>query len=190
MDINQMQTILQSNLKPNRYAHCLGVMDTAIILAKRFGVDEEKAAIAGLLHDCAREFATEDLIAECEKRHLYITDIDRQLPILMHAPLGTAIAKEKYDVHDTAILKAIASHTVGGANMSKLDKIVYLADMIEPHRKYDGLDKLRNQAMTQDLDTVMINAFDQSILFIMRKGHTIHPYTVAARNEILLQREL
>lgn len=66
MDINQMQTILQSNLKPNRYAHCLGVMDTAIILAKRFGVDEEQAAIAGLLHDCAREFATEDLIAECE----------------------------------------------------------------------------------------------------------------------------
>ena len=156
MDINQMQTILQSNLKPNRYAHCLGVMDTAIILAKRFGVDEEQAAIAGLLHDCAREFATEDLIAECEKRHLYITDIDRQLPILMHAPLGTAI----------------------------------LADMIEPHRKFEGLDKLRNQAMTQDLDTVMISAFDQSILFIMRKGHTIHPYTVAARNEILLQREL
>ena len=144
MDINQMQTILQSNLKPNRYAHCLGVMDTAIILAKRFGVDEEQAAIA----------------------------------------------KEKYDVHDTAILKAIASHTVGGANMSKLDKIVYLADMIEPHRKFEGLDKLRKQAMTQDLDTVMISAFNQSILFIMRKGHTIHPYTVAARNEILLQREL
>ena len=95
MDINQMQTILQSNFKPNRYAHCIGVLNTAIILAKRFGVDEEQAAITGLLHDCAREFATEDLIAECEKRHLYITDIDRQLPILMHAPLGTAIAKEK-----------------------------------------------------------------------------------------------
>lgn len=74
--------------------------------------------------------------------------------------------------------------------MSKLDKIVYLADMIEPHRKFEGLDKLRKQAITQDLDTVMISAFNQSILFIMRKGHTIHPYTVAARNEILLQREL
>lgn len=190
MDINQMQTILQANLKPKRFAHCLGVMDTAILLAKRFQVNEEQAAIAGLLHDCAREFATENLIAECEKRHLYITDIDRQLPILMHAPLGTAIAKEKYDVHDTAILKAIAAHTVGGANMSTLDKVIYLADMIEPHRSFEGLDELRNMAMTKDLDDVMISAFNHSILFIMRKGHTIHPYTVAARNEILLRREL
>lgn len=190
VDINQMQVILQANLKPKRYAHCLGVMDTAILLAKRFNVDENKAAIAGLLHDCAREFETDNLIIESEKRHLYITDIDRQLPILMHAPLGTAIAKEKYDVHDTAILKAIAAHTVGGANMSDLDKVIYLADMIEPHRNFEGLDKLREMAMTQDLDTTMISAFDQSILFIMRKGHTIHPYTVAARNEILLKREL
>ena len=90
--------------------HCLGVMDTAITLAKRFHVDEQKTAIAGLLHDCAREFPTENLIDEATKRHLFITDFDRQLPILLHAPLGTAIAKEKYDVHDTAILKAIAAH--------------------------------------------------------------------------------
>ncbi len=190
MDINQMQTILQANLKPKRYAHCLGVMDTAITLAKRFHVDENKAAIAGLLHDCAREFPTENLIDEATKRHLFITDFDRQLPILLHAPLGTAIAKEKYDVHDTAILKAIAAHTVGDANMSTLDKIIYLADMIEPHRNFDEVNNLRKLAMTQDLDTVMISAFDQSILFIMRKGHTIHPYTVSARNEILLQRKL
>ena len=185
-----MQLLLQKSLKPQRFAHSLGVMDTAICLAKRFNVDEKKAGIAGLLHDCARQFETKDLIAESEKRHLYITDIDKQLPILMHAPLGTAIAKEKYDVHDTEILKAIASHTVGGANMSELDKIVYLADMIEPHRDFDGLAKLRDIAYTQDLDSAMIHAFDQSILFIMRKGHTIHPYTVAARNEILLKREL
>lgn len=190
VDINEMQSLLQTKLKPQRYAHCIGVMNTAVELAKRFNVDEKKAALAGLLHDCAREFETSQLLAEAQKRHLYITDIDRQLPILMHAPLGTAIAKEEYGVHDTAILKAIASHTVGGANMSNLDKIIYLADMIEPHRKYDEVDKLRQLAATKDLDTVMISAFDQSITFIMRKGHTIHPYTVAARNEILLNREL
>ncbi len=190
MDINEMQAILQTKLKPQRFAHCLGVMDTAIMLAKRFDVNQEQAAIAGLLHDCAREFETSELIAESQKRHLYITDIDRQLPILMHAPLGTAIAKEEYGVHDTAILKAIASHTVGGANMSKLDKIIYLADMIEPHRDFPEVDKLREMAATLDLDTVMISAFNQSIQFIMRKGHTIHPYTVAARNEILLKRDL
>ena len=190
MDINEMQSLLQTKLKLQRFAHCIGVMETAIELAKRFNVDEEKAAIAGLLHDCAREFETSHLIEESEKRHLFITDIDRQLPILMHAPLGTAIAKEEYGINDTAILKAIASHTVGGAYMSDLDKIIYLADMIEPHRKYDGVEKLRQLAATTDLDTVMISAFDQSITFIMRKGHTIHPYTVAARNEILLTKEL
>lgn len=190
MDINEMQSLLQSKLKPQRYAHSLGVMDTAVILANRFGVDPQRAALSGLLHDCAREFETKNLIAESEKRRLYITAIDRQLPILMHAPLGTAIAKEEYGVDDTAVLKAIASHTVGGANMSDLDKIVYLADMIEPHREFDGVDNLREMAMTQPLDDVMIKAFDQSILFIMRKGHTIHPYTVAARNEILLRRDL
>ena len=192
MDINEMQSLLQSRLKPQRYAHSLGVMDTAIILAGRYGVNQERAAVAGLLHDCARQFETKDLLAESEKRHLYITDIDRQLPILMHAPLGTAIAKEDYGVHDTAVLKAIASHTVGGAYMSKLDKIVYLADMIEPHRDFDGVQKLRDMTADKDveLDDVMLKAFDQSIVFIMRKGHTIHPYTVAARNEILLKRDL
>lgn len=190
MNINEMQAILQTRLKPQRFAHSVGVMDTAIILAKRYHVDEQKAAIAGLLHDCARQFDTSELLNESAKRDLYITDIDRQLPILMHAPLGTAIAKEVYDVHDTAILKAIASHTVGGANMSDLDKIIYLADMIEPHRQYDNVEQLRKMTITEDLDTVMISAFDQSILFIMRKGHTIHPYTVAARNEILLKRDL
>lgn len=190
MDINEMQSLLQTELKPQRYSHCIGVMNTAVKLAKRFGVNEEKAAIAGLLHDCARKFETSRLLEESVKRHLFITDIDRQLPILMHAPLGTAIAKEEYGIQDTAILKAIASHTVGGAHMSDLDKIIYLADMIEPHRSYDGVDRLRQLAATTDLDTVMISAFDQSITFIMRKGHTIHPYTVAARNELLLNREL
>jgi len=188
MGYEEMRALLEKSLKPSRYQHSLGVAATAVFLAKRFDVNEEQAKTAGLLHDCAREFRNEDLIAEAEKRLIMVGDIERQMPLLLHAYVGSRLVTEKYGVSDHAIEQAIWRHTVGGANMTKLDKIIWFADMIEPNRDYPGVEELRSLAKTAALDDMVLAGLTQSITFVLQKGGLIHPDTVIARNEILLNR--
>ena len=188
MGYEEMRALLEKSLKPSRYQHSLGVAETAVFLARRFGVDEEQAKIAGLLHDCAREFRNEDLIAEAEKRLIMVGDLERQMPLLLHAYIGSRLVTEKYGVSDHAIEQAIWRHTVGGAKMTKLDKIIWFADMIEPNRDYPGVERLRELAQTVSLDDMVLAGLTQSIAFVLQKGGLIHPDTVIARNEILLNR--
>jgi len=188
MDYEEMRALLEKSLKTSRYQHSLGVAETAVFLARRFGVDEEQAQVAGLLHDCAREFRNEDLIAEAEKRLIMVGNIERQMPLLLHAYVGSRLVTEKYGVSDHAVEQAIWRHTVGGAKMTKLDKIIWFADMIEPNRDYPGVDELRSLAKTAALDDMVLAGLTQSITFVLQKGGLIHPDTVIARNEILLNR--
>ncbi len=188
MGYEEMRALLEKSLKPSRYQHSLGVAETAVFLARRFGVDEEQAKIAGLLHDCAREFRNEDLIAEAEKRLIMVGNIERQMPLLLHAYIGSRLVTEKYGVSDHAIEQAIWRHTVGGAKMTELDKIIWFADMIEPNRDYPGVERLRELAQTVSLDDMVLAGLTQSIAFVLQKGGLIHPDTVIARNEILLNR--
>ena len=188
MGYEEMRALLEKSLKPSRYQHSLGVAETAVFLAQRFSVDEEQAKIAGLLHDCAREFRNEDLIAEAEKRLIMVGVIERQMPLLLHAYVGSRLVTEKYGVSDQPIEQAIWRHTVGGAKMTKLDKIIWFADMIEPNRDYPGVEKLRELAQTASLDDMVLAGLSQSIAFVLQKGGLIHPDTVIARNEILLGR--
>jgi len=188
MGYEEMRALLEKSLKSSRYQHSLGVAETAVFLARRFGVDEEQAKIAGLLHDCARQFRNEDLIAEAEKRLIMVGDIERQMPLLLHAYIGSRLVTEKYGVSDHAIEQAIWRHTVGGAKMTKLDKIIWFADMIEPNRDYPGVERLRELAQTVSLDDMVLAGLTQSIAFVLQKGGLIHPDTVIARNEILLNR--
>ena len=188
MDYEEMRALLEKSLKPSRYQHSLGVAETAVFLAQRFGVNEEQAKAAGLLHDCAREFRNEDLITEAEKRLIMVGNIERQMPLLLHAYIGSRLVTEKYGVSDHAIEQAIWRHTVGGAKMTKLDKIIWFADMIEPNRDYPGVEELRSLAKTAALDDMVLAGLTQSITFVLQKGGLIHPDTVIARNEILLNR--
>jgi predicted HD superfamily hydrolase involved in NAD metabolism len=188
MGYEEMRALLETSLKPSRYQHSLGVAETAVFLAQRFGVNEEQAKVAGLLHDCAREFRNEDLITEAEKRLIVVGDIERQMPLLLHAYVGSRLVTEKYGVSDHAIEQAIWRHTVGGAKMTKLDKIIWFADMIEPNRDYPGVEELRSLAKTAALDDMVLAGLTQSITFVLQKGGLIHPDTVIARNEILLNR--
>lgn len=187
MDYESMRSLLQKSLKPSRYEHSLGVAETAAALARRFGVAEEQARVAGLLHDCAREFPNENLIAEAEARQIVVEPIERQMPLLLHAYVGAKLVREKYGVDDTAVSQAIWRHTVGGADMTKLDKIIWFADMIEPRRDYPGVEELRALAQTADLDAMVLAGLTQSIIFVAQRGGLIHPATITARNEILLR---
>lgn len=188
MGYEEMRELLEKSLKPSRYQHSLGVAETAVFLAERFGVNKEQAQVAGLLHDCAREFRNEDLVGEAEKRLIVVEPVEQQMPLLLHAYVGARLVVEKYGVTDRAVEQAIWRHTVGGAHMTELDKIIWFADMIEPNRAYPGVEKLRELSRTASLDEMMLAGLTQSIAFVLQKGGLIHPATVIARNEILLNR--
>ena len=187
MNIDEMRRTLQNRLKKSRFAHSIGVANTAVELAKKFEIDEEKAYIAGLLHDCAREFENEQLPNEAIKRNIKIGDVEKNLPLLLHSYIGAMMAKEIYGVDDEEIFNAIWRHTVGGKNMTTLDKIIYFADMIEPNRDYPGVEELRKISKKNNLDEIILYAMNESIKFVIQKNSLIHPDTVAARNEILLK---
>ena len=186
MDYEEMKDALSRRLKRSRYEHSLGVADTAAFLARRFGEDEARARTAGLLHDCAREFPNEAMRAEADAHGVSYGAVEASMPLLLHAPLGALLAREKYGAEDEAVLRAIARHTVGGAAMTALDKIVYFADMVEPTRAYPGVEELRRLAREADLDEMTLAGLTRSIAFVLEKGHLIHPDTVLARNELLL----
>ena len=186
MDYEEMKAALSRRLKRSRYEHSLGVADTAAFLARRFGEDEAKARTAGLLHDCAREFPNEAMREEADARGVSYGAVEASMPLLLHAPLGALLAREKYGADDEAVLRAIARHTVGGASMTALDKIVYFADMVEPTRADPGVEELRRLMREADLDEMTLAGLTRSIAFVLEKGHLIHPDTVLARNELLL----
>ena len=186
MEYEKMKELLASKLKPSRYQHSLGVAATAEFLAERFDVDREKARIAGLLHDCAREYKDEELITEAQKRNIAYGEVEKAMPLLLHAYIGAQRISEIYEVNDAEISQAIYSHTVGGANMTKLDKIIYFADMIEPNRDYPEVEMLRKLSREASLDEMLLEGLTQSIIFVAAKNHLIHEDTVKARNRILL----
>ncbi len=186
MDFEELKGKLEARLKKSRYEHSLGVAETAAFLAGRFGGDREQARLAGLLHDCARAIPNEKMREEADARGIVYGEVERAMPLLLHAPLGAVLAREEYGVSDEAVLRAIARHTVGGAGMTPLDKIIYFADMIEPTRDYPDVEELRRLSREASLDGMTLAGLTRSIAFVLEKGHLIHPDTVLARNELLL----
>ena len=189
MTIDEMRRILSQRLKRSRFEHSIGVAETAVKLAKRFGVDTEKAYIAGLLHDCAREYDNKQMPEEALKRGIKIGIVEKSMPLLLHSYIGAKMISEVYGVDDSDIAQAIYRHTVGGSNMTDLDKIIYFADMIEPRRNYPGVDRLRrfSESESASLDDIILAGLSESIIFIVQKKSLIHPDTVTARNELLLK---
>ena len=175
---------LTKRLSPKRVRHSIGVSQTAESLAVRFDCNREKARLAGLLHDLAREVPMNELLPRAQAFGIVVCDIEDAEPVLLHAPLAAKMAQAEFGIDDPEIMQAIILHTIGGLNMTLLDKIVYLADAIEPGRSYKGVEKIRKLAHV-DLNKALLSALDQSICYIVKGGGLIHPATIAARNEIL-----
>ena len=179
-----MKDKLRSALKESRYQHSMGVCSEAVKMAERYGVNTDKAYLAGLLHDCAKGFDNEKQLELCKKCGLELDEVTLACPAVIHAPLGAEVAKREYGIDDEEILDAIRYHTVARAKMTDLDKIIYIADMIEPMRSFDGVEELR-EAAYKDLDTAFIMALRQSMEFNLKKQNVIHPATLEAWNYIL-----
>lgn len=159
--------------------------DEAVKLAEKYGADTEKAYTAGILHDCAKGYDTDEQIKLCQKYGVVLDDITLACKPVIHAPLGAKIAKAEYGVNDKDVLDAIMCHTVAKENMSLLDKIIYIADMIEPMRDFDGVDELRKAAY-ENIDKAFILGLKQSIVFNAQKNKIIHPNTLSAWNYMLM----
>lgn len=176
--MKQLIPMLQSSLRPKRFLHTLGVADTASNLAVVHGVNPQNARLAGMLHDCAKYLTDTEMIALCEKKHIHLTDFECSTPALIHSKLGVFVARERYGVEDSAILSAIACHTTGKPDMTSLEKIVFIADYIEPGRKMDcsphSLKKIR-QTSFQDLDQSLILILENTIHYLTKEKLPVDP---------------
>ncbi|MDO4189533.1 MAG: bis(5'-nucleosyl)-tetraphosphatase (symmetrical) YqeK, partial [Lachnospiraceae bacterium] len=145
--ILEIQNALNKKLSIKRYQHTLGVSYTAGCLAMKYGIDVNKAILAGLLHDCAKYMDGEEMLKKAKKFDIDISDAESFKPDLLHAKLGAYYAKNKYNINDEDILSSIRWHTTGKPDMSLFEKIIYISDYIEPSRdKMPRLELIRNTA--------------------------------------------
>lgn len=181
-DFSEIQKRLRKYLDKGRYEHTLGVMYTAAALAMAHGTDIEQARLAGLLHDCAKCIPNKKKLKICKKHGIELSDSEKANPFLIHAKLGVHIAREKYDITDSDILSAIRWHTTGKEEMSDLEKIVYIADYIEPGRnKAPNLSWVRKVSF-MDLDEGMYYILKDSLSYL---GTSDKPTDPATRNAYL-----
>lgn len=184
MTREEMEQKLKSTLNPKRFTHSVNVMNTAVELAIRYGIDAEKAAVAGLLHDCARDVRGEEIFELCRRFDIKVNYISKFQPELLHGPIGRYLAKIEYQVDDPEILDAIHYHTTGCENMTIIEKIIFIADYIEPNRSFPGVYEVRKEAYS-DINRALIFALNKTIKFVIMKGALIHPDSVNARNYLI-----
>ncbi len=181
------RTMLELRLSPKRYAHVLGVADTAARLAERYGGDIQRAYMAGLLHDYCREVPAGELLDLAVEHNLYSDAVDLLQPDLLHGPVGAWQLRQEGIVQDAQILDAIRWHTTGHPDMDQLARILYIADYIEPNRNFPGVEDLRKIA-ARDLDLSVLAGLDHTIGYLLSRGNYLHPLSVAARNRLLEER--
>ena len=173
MELHEIRKKLKKELDKGRYEHTKGVMYTAGCLAMAHGYSVEKAMLAGLLHDCAKCIPNDEKIALCEKNHILIHSVEYESPYLLHAKLGAYLAEKTYGVSNPEILHAIKVHTTGEPDMNLLDKIIYIADYIEPGRdKAPNLQEVRQMAF-QDLNVCMAQILRDTLMYLMSRGGSI-----------------
>ncbi len=163
----------------HRYAHVVRVARLAGRLAHRHGEDAGRARLAGLLHDLARLYSAERLVAECEARDMPIDAFEGRNPIVLHARLGAELARERFGIDDPGVLAAICRHTVAAARMSRLDTIVYLADGLEPGRHFAEREELLTLAF-RDLDAALAGLLRSTLAYLRARNLEPAPPTVAA----------
>jgi len=180
LSLEELRCAALSMLKPSRIPHVLGTEETAAQLAVRWGVDEDTARRAALLHDCTKILNMEQHLALCRQYGIEPDELERQEEPLLHALTGAAVAKHIFGV-STEIESAIRYHTTGKENMTTLEKIIYLADYIEPTRSFRDLTEVRKLAM-ENLDRACLWSFTMSVEHLEEKGCAVHPNSVYARD--------
>ena len=176
-DLKYLQKKIKEELSEDRYEHTIGVMYTAESLAMRYGVDMTKAAVAGLLHDCAKCIPNAQKIKMCKKNDIEISEMEDKNPSLLHAKLGAFLAEDLYGVDDPEILNAIKWHTTGKPDMTMLDIIIYMADYIEPNRdKAPNLKQIRKLCF-ENIEEALYQVLEGTLSYLSDRPDMIDPMT-------------
>ena len=181
MKTSDMYACLSACLKPKRYIHTLGVAMTAANLAAVHGCDSNQAYTAGLLHDCAKYLTGKEQITACQSANISLTKVELENTALIHGKLGAYIARTRYGIRDKEILSAITWHTTGKPKMSLLEKIIYLADYMEPGRAMNckpySLTQIR-RASFENIDKALYMVLECSVKYLEKSGVPIDPQTI------------
>lgn len=175
---------VKSHLKRNRYVHTLGVIELSVELADFYGESKINAEVAALLHDYCKYDPDEKILSGLAESNFEVDEVLLNNPNLGHGFLASLIVQTEFGIVSEDIINAIASHTFGRKKMSRLEKIIYLADSLERNRVYDGIEVLRKLAF-ENLDKALLKTCESTILFEFKKGNLIHPDTIKMRNELL-----
>ena len=180
LTVDELRPIALSYLKPKRMPHVLGTEETAAKLAKLYGADETEARVAALLHDCTKKQEMEEQLGLCAHYGLVLDEIEQHALKLLHARTGAEIARDVFGVNDN-VYQAIRWHTTGKADMTLLEKIIYMADYIEPTRVFTDLTELR--ALTyENLDKGLLLGLEMAIEDLKAMGNPVYHHTVEARD--------
>ncbi|MEN2259382.1 bis(5'-nucleosyl)-tetraphosphatase (symmetrical) YqeK [Paraclostridium benzoelyticum] len=185
MDLQNLIIKLNEMLPKNRMLHSEGVAKCAVKLSKIYGYDEEKAYLAGILHDCAKYLNQEQVEYYVKKYEIYLDDYEKENLALSHSIIGSVLVRHEFFIDDLDIVTAVRYHTTGRSNMDMLEKIIYIADIIEENRNYPGVEELRELAYNGQMHKALLQSFDNTIKLVIDRKQIIHPRTIEARNFIL-----
>ena len=189
MDINEYKKIIKPFLSEKRYHHSLCVYEEAVSLAKKYGVNEEKAGLAGILHDIMKDIPPAEQLKMMTQFDIILSDVERSAQKLWHAILGAAYIENKLNITDVEVINAVRYHTTGRANMTMLDKILFIADFISADRDFDGVEDLRRTAQIS-LEQAMLEGVTYTIKDLAGSYKPIHPDTISAYNQAVLKYKL
>ncbi|MCI8827257.1 MAG: nicotinate (nicotinamide) nucleotide adenylyltransferase [Ruminiclostridium sp.] len=177
-----LRAVSYSMVKAKRLPHIKGTEETAVALAKFWGEDPDQARRAAILHDCTKYWTLEEQLAACEKYNVYLDPMEREGVKFLHSKTGAALARHVFGEPEK-VCDAIDCHTTGKPGMSTFDKILYLADYMEPSRDFEGVEELRRLVWT-DLDRAMVLGLEMTMEELKEKGAIVHPNTLSTRDEL------
>ena len=183
MTCGEAEKMVKKALSPKRFTHTVNVRDKAVELAALYGASEEKAALAALLHDAAKELPKEELLQILRENAIIAGDAENSPPPVWHGVCAAILAQTRWGVEDREVLDAIRYHTTGRPGMTKLDKIIFLSDMISAERDYPEVEELRRLSL-QDLDTAVATALRYNVEWMEACGKTIDPITRRALDDM------
>lgn len=185
MNLECINKKLKEMLKEGRLNHSLNVANCAKKLCEIYDCDEEKAFIAGMVHDCAKCLTEKEIEDYVEKYEIYLDPLEENNVALSHSIIGAYIAKYEFGIEDEDIINSIKYHTTGREEMSMLEKVIYIADLVEEGRSFPAADELRTLAYKGELDKALLTSFNNTLLYVIDNKELIHPRTVNARNYIM-----
>lgn len=185
MERDKALKIVAEQLTEHRYVHTLGVMETAISLAELYGGDVKRAETAAIFHDYAKFRPKKEMKKIIEEQDMPKKLLEHNSE-LWHAPVGAYLVKKEVGIKDKEVLKAIKYHTSGRPDMTLLEKIIYVADYIEPGRQFPGVEEVRELAKT-NLDQALIKSLQNTITFLLKKNQAIYPDTIKTYNSLVIK---